>query len=107
MFVLQWTRGTLKGEMTEVFNVRWDVRTRKWTEVPNPNARWGFRDPETREIKALKKRDLSYYGVVNEVEVIHEDPDIEVQVEMGTPSLGVVDEEDEVVKEIHEASTED
>ncbi len=96
MLVLQWTRGSLKGKMTEVFNVRWDVRTRKWKEVPNPNARWGYRDPETREIKALKKRKLSYYGVVNEVEVIQDDPDIEVQVEMGTPSLGVVEDgEDE------------
>ncbi len=99
MKVLQWTRGALKGEMTEVFNVQWDVRTRKWKEVPNPNARWGFRDPETREIKALKKRKLSYYGVVNEVEVIHNDPDIQVQVEMETPSLGVVEDEDEDDKE--------
>jgi len=101
MKVLQWTRGALKGEMTEVFNVRWDVRTRKWTEVPNPNARWGFRDPETREIKALKKRDLSFYGIVNEVEVIYDDPDdpdnldVQVQVEMGTPDLGVVKDEEE------------
>jgi len=86
MKVLHWTRpGNYAGSSFEIFNVRWDKELRKWVETSNPDARWGFRHPTTDEIVALKKRDLSHYGIVNEIEA----PTIEIQtrVEMGTPTL--------------------
>jgi hypothetical protein len=67
---------------------------RVWVETSNPNARWGFIDPTTGYILALKKRDLSYYGKVSEVEDEKPTINVETKVEMGTPSLGVIDEEE-------------
>ncbi len=99
MKVLQWTKeGERKGEMFRVFNIRWDKRLREWVETSNPDARWGITHPDTGHILALKKRNLSYYGIVHDVEIIDENEgsaDIKTQVVMGTPSLGVVADEEE------------
>lgn len=97
MKVLQWTKaGDRKGEMFRVFNIRWDKRLREWVETSNPEARWGITHPDTGHILALKKRDLTYYGIVHDVEVVDAaETDIETTAEMGTPSLGVVEDEEE------------
>ncbi len=102
MRVLFWNRADPRkefaGKQFEVFAVRWDKGSRQWAVVPdgNHNYRSGIIHPVSGEIIALRKRNLSYYGVVIEVTPVPKPSiDIETEVVMGTPGLGVVEDEEE------------
>lgn len=90
MRILFWkkdrTRPAYSEKRIDLFKVYWDKKTHEWVQTEK-GRRWGLHHPVDGRIIALKK-DPSHYGKVMEM------PDISVKVALGTPSLGVVDEEE-------------
>lgn len=86
------------GEQFEIFRARWDKRERQWVE-DETGPYWALTHPVTGRVVGLRK-DPSTYGTVMEMQSISEfldenNPNIETSVIIGTPSLGIVSDEEE------------
>ena len=94
--LLMWKKDgkpAFSGQTFKIFPVRWDKRKRKWVDDPK-GRKWGLIHPVTGRIVGLRKAPETY-GIVNDIEIIKEEtPDVETRVEIGTPTLGIVDEEE-------------
>lgn len=93
MRVLFWKedkkRPLYSGKRFTLFRVRWDRRSREWVKAEK-GKHWGLQHPVEDRIVGLRKDPAKHperYGRVVEL------PDISTKAVLGTPTLGVSDEE--------------
>ena len=99
MKVLFWKndgKPNFSGKSFEIFKVSWDKRRRIWVRN-NYGRKWGLNHPVTGRIVGLRK-DPKAYGVVEEFVATVGSDKMGItmpKVEMGTPTLGVVENDEE------------
>ena len=80
-------RPAFSGKRFPLVKVVWNKRAREWEENEN-GRRWGLVHPVHGRLVALRKAPEKYGRVI-------ETPDISVSTVLGTPSLGVVENDEE------------
>ncbi len=84
-------RPAFSGKKFTLFKVTWNVRTRLWEEKENGH-KWGLFHPIHGRLVALGKAPERYGRVI-------ETPDISVSATLGTPTVGVVENDTEADEE--------